>query len=141
MKTLKWLAALSMVFILAGCCSCRKNKSSRIPLVGTEWKLTQLGGESVVSEMYRMTLSEDGRITGVGDCNRFNGAYTLKDKTLEISQNMAVTRIFCPDQEREDRFFNMMFEIDTYSIDGRKLMLIRDGNVLAIFEPVDENLK
>ncbi len=88
-----------------------------------------------------MTLNAEGKVSGQGDCNRYNGGFTQSaggktSGTLSVSDNMISTRMMCPGQEQETRFFGMLREIDSYSIDGSRLMLIKGGNVLAIFDPV-----
>lgn len=140
MKTLRILAVVSLAVTITACCSCRRSGNT-IPLVGTEWKLSQLGNEVIDSENFRMTLGEDGRITGIGDCNRFTGPFTRRAGSNRVSGGLAVgdglvsTRMMCPGQARETEFLKMLREIDSYSIDGQRLMLIRGGDVLAIFEP------
>lgn len=131
---------VSLAVVITACCACRGNRNT-IPLVGTEWKLAQLGNESITSDNFRMKLGEDGKITGIGDCNRFNGAFTQKaggtrtNGGLVVSENLISTRMMCPNQARETAFLKMLLETDSWSIDGQRLLLIRGGNVLAIFDP------
>ena len=58
------LAALT-----AGCCNCRSyQKKTRRPLVGTEWQLVQLGGETLRPEEGRFTITlsaENGHPPGL----------------------------------------------------------------------------
>jgi heat shock protein HslJ len=134
------MVMVSLAFVITACCACRGNKNT-IPLMGTEWKLAQLNGQAVTSEGFRMTLAEDGKIAGVGDCNRYTGAFTQKAGTsrtnggLSVSENLVSTRMMCPNQALETEFLKMLTQIDSWSIDGTRLMLIQRGNVLAIFDP------
>jgi heat shock protein HslJ len=124
-----------LTLLLSSCCGCRKNKSS-IPLNGTEWRLIQLNGENIAADgNYRMTLGADGHIAGIGDCNNFSGSFTQNVKVLKIGSNLVSTRKMCLNQERENKFLKMLGEIDSYSIDGDRLMLIKAGDVQAIFDP------
>lgn len=140
MKIFKLTVIAALAFVLSACCACRRSGNT-IPLVGTEWKLSQLGGETVVSDNYRMTLGDDGRIAGVGDCNRFNGSFTKRagssrtNGSLTVGENLVSTRMMCPGQTRETAFLKMLLDIDSFSIDGNRLMLIKGGDVLAIFDP------
>ena len=137
--TIKMMAIMALALFTTACCGCRKNKNT-VPLTGTEWKLSQLNGEGVVSENYRMTLSAEGKITGVGDCNRFNGNFTRRagssrvNGEFSVADNLVSTRMMCLNQAREDAFLKMLREADSYSIDGERLMLIKSGDVLAIFD-------
>ena len=139
MKTFKWIAAASLAFVFIACCPCRKNKSALIPFTGTEWKLAQLYGEGVESNNYRVTFAADGSLNGIAECNNFAGTFTQNVHQIKVSENLVSTRMFCVDnQQREDKFLKMLSQVDTYSIDGMRLMLIRNGSVLAIFNPVGE---
>jgi hypothetical protein len=40
----------------------------------------------------------------------------------------------CHDQEREDKFLQTIATANGYSIEGDRLMLLRDGRVTAIFK-------
>lgn len=140
MRTFRFMAVVSFAIVATACCACRRSGNT-IPLVGTEWKLSQLGGATVTSDNFRMTLGEDGKITGIGDCNRFNGAFTQGaggnrvSGGLSVSENLVSTRMMCPNQAQESAFLKMLHEIDSFSIDGNRLLLIKGGDVLAIFDP------
>jgi heat shock protein HslJ len=141
MKTMRVLSTVALAVIITACCACRGNKNA-IPLTDVEWRLTQLGGENVTAgEKFRMTLASDGKISGVGDCNRYNGTFTRtagSNRTsggLKVGGNLVATRMMCPDQARETAFLKMLTDIESWSIDGERLMLLKGGDVLAIFEP------
>jgi heat shock protein HslJ len=141
MKTINYLAVAVLAVLFSACCgACRSDKNT-IPLVGTEWKLAQLGTEGITGEGYRMTLAEDGKISGTGDCNRFTGTFTrpgVPTRTggsLAIGGDLVSTRMMCPNQARETAFLRTLREADSWSIDGDRLMLIKGGNVTAIFDP------
>ncbi len=134
------MALAALALSITACCACRSGRNT-IPLVGTEWKLAQLGNETVTSGTYRMTLAEDGRVSGVGDCNRFTGSFAMPAGStrtsggLTVAGNLVSTRMMCMNQAREDAFLKALREADSWSIDGDRLLLIRGGNVLAIFDP------
>ncbi len=143
MKTLRLMAVISLAFAISSCCACRRNAST-VPLVDTPWKLAQLYGTSTTgsrAESYTMTLHADGKISGQGDCNRYSGTFTQiagskASGKLTMGDGMVSTRMMCPGQEQENRFMSMLREVDSYSIDGDRLLLIKSGDVLAIFDPV-----
>lgn len=124
-----------LVAALSSCCGCGKKSKSAIALNGTEWHLIQLAGENITSDNYKMTLGADGRIAGIAECNRFSGTFTQNLKELSIADNLVSTRMMClANQARENDFMKMLAAIDSYSIDGDRLMLIQSGDVQAIFE-------
>ncbi len=139
MKTITIAAVAALAIIVTACCPCRRS-ANIIPLTGTLWSLTQIGNEKIDSKNFSMTLADNGKITGIGDCNRFNGTFKSqapKGKTsgkLTVNDNLVSTRMMCPNQSLEDRFLKMLLAADSWSIDGTKLMLIKGGDVLAIFE-------
>ncbi len=135
MRTFRFALIVALAFSLAACCACRRSRSA-VPLQGTEWALSQLYGTPVPSDNYRVTLAEDGRISGIGDCNRFTGTYTQDGSSLKIADNLASTRMMCLNQAQEDKFLGMLREIDSYNIDGSHLMLIAHGDVMGIFEAI-----
>ena len=59
MKILLKIAVVAVAgALIAGCCNCRAyQKKARRPLVGTEWQLIQLGGETVRPEKGTFTLT------------------------------------------------------------------------------------
>lgn len=138
MKTMTILATVSLAVIITACCPCRR-QTNAIPLTGTLWSLTQLNGERVDSKNFNMTLGTDGSITGIGDCNRFSGTFSNNPKgytkgEITVNQNLVSTRMMCVNQPLEDGFMKMLVAVDSWHIDGDRLMLIKGGDVLAIFE-------
>lgn len=68
-------------------------------LFDTRWALTRLGDEPVVvTENQRaphlVLHSEDHRVSGFGGCNRFNGNYEIKGRSITFSP-MAATMMAC----------------------------------------------
>lgn len=82
-----------------------------------------------------MTFADDGKVSGIGACNRFTGTYTLVGTKLDVADDLVATRMMCLGENRENEFFAALRTADSYSIDGERLMLIQVGDVVAIFEP------
>ncbi len=138
---MKLLALAALAFTVSACCACRRSGNT-VPLTGTEWRLSQLGDETVTSDNFRMTLEDDGRVSGIGDCNRFNGTFTRgaggrpTSGGLTVGDNLVSTRMMCPNQAREAAFLTMLRQVDSFNIDGERLLLLHGGNVLAIFDRI-----
>jgi len=133
------LTTIALAF--SACCACRRTAST-LPLVGTQWQLAQLYGESVTdirTGSYTLVLGADGRVSGRGDCNHFSGSVSgvgtgRPSGEFKTGGDMISTRMMCLGAEREARYLKMLAEVDSYNIDGSRLLLIRGGDVLAIFD-------
>ncbi len=129
-----FLATAALFFALASCCPCRKAVKHPVPLVGTEWVLTEMDGKPAAGR-YTLTLDrQTGRYQGRTSCNSYSGEFTLPG-TKQVSFGDAVsTRVYCQDAGFESRFLAGLGEIDAYTIDGTVLVLIRRGDVVYVFE-------
>lgn len=79
-RFMKLAALAALVMLVASCCPCRKHrKGDGKPFVGTEWQLVQLNGRAVPVEgdLFTVVFGEDGRLSGLGACNRFMGSLSL----------------------------------------------------------------
>ena len=127
------LAALT-----AGCCNCRSyQKKTRRPLVGTEWQLVQLGGETIRPEEGRFTITlsaENGQLSGVGACNRLSGTYRSDEKRSLRIGPLAATRMACPDLKREQAFIEALESATHYDMDGPMLLILSNGELRAVFQ-------
>lgn len=139
MKNLLRMAVVTVLSILmVGCCHCRSyQKKTRRPLVGTEWQLIQLGGETIQPQegSFTVTLSADnGQITGVGACNRLSGPYKSDEKrSLKIGP-LASTRMACHDLKREQAFIQALESATHYDMDGPMLLILSNGELRAVFQ-------
>jgi len=58
------------------------------PLTEGERIIVSIGGVAVAGKPPTITFSEDGRVSGFGGCNRFNGGYTLDGATVRFTPVM-----------------------------------------------------
>lgn len=138
MKFLRLAIIASLALAAASCCSCRKGKTNaqaNKPLVGTEWKLAQLNGQGVTAGENSFTLmfDDEGRFSGRGDCNSYFGAYTVTADGKISTGNMGSTRALCPGVDKENEYYKVLDEADSYRIDGSSLMLLKNGELVAVF--------
>lgn len=126
---------MTLTALLAtSCCPCRKGKSNNASLSGTTWKAITLDSTTIADDAEGYTLIiENGRINGQGDCNSYFGSFSEKDGKIAVS-GMGSTKAMCHNQEREDKFLQTIANANGYSIEGDRLMLLRDGRVTAIFK-------
>lgn len=146
MKILRKIVLLTAAAALvAGCCPCRSyQKKTRRPLIGTQWQLIQLGGKSIRPEAGNYTLTFDGeenRIAGTDACNRITGTYrTDETRALKIGP-LGSTRMACPDLQTEQAFTAALEAATHYDMDGPMLLILRDGELQAVFQAVPAETK
>jgi heat shock protein HslJ len=111
-------------------------------LVGTSWKMIQLGPAgfpvpAIFQVEVNMELSVDGTsIKGSGGCNSYSGSYTVAEGTFATS-DVSWTEISCSEPqgilEQETRFFNLLATVESFIIRGDKLTLNAPGDELIVF--------
>ena len=97
-------------------------------LTGTTWRLVELFGAPVNllagPQNPFIVLDEAGhRIEGYGGCNRFTGAYELKNGGRIAFSGIATSLRACPDMETESGLFKVLEMTDNYAIAGPQLSL------------------
>lgn len=131
---------IAAVVLFAACCPCRFSRKNAKPLVGTEWHLVQLQGKDVgyALDKFNVQFAADGSLAGIGACNRFTAPYSSTEKRALNIGTIASTRRYCPDQEVEQKMFKELDDAAFYEIDGPMLLLLKDGEIRAIFRAKDE---
>lgn len=130
--------ASAAILSLSSCGSTKAAGVKHVDLESTLWKLESMNGEKkqafTQGESFTLEfLAKEGRIAGVGACNRFMGSYTLeKDGKLDIKMGGA-TMMACPDMNLEQPYFNMLDQADTYKLEGGKLILYKGKDIVAVF--------
>lgn len=110
------------------------------------WQLIELNGKPIESGEYQtqpfiLMQSETSRINGNASCNTFNGGYTIKsNQRIDVDENLAMTRMACPDMNQEQAFIDMLTTVETYAVDAEgEVMFNRGGTApLARFIKADE---
>ena len=134
MKNIISILVVALVVVATvSCCPCRKGKNSK-PLVGTEWHLTTMMGQSVDidADQFVFVFSNDGRFSGVGACNRMMGDYTTTDKGAIKFGALAGTRMMCPKAHLEAEFSKIIGQATHYEIDGDLLLILSNGELQAV---------
>lgn len=108
----------------------------------TYWKLTMLWGKPVVTpegqkEAHLVLERKDKRVHGSGGCNRFFGSYTLLPGQRIRFLKIGSTKMACPDMDKEQMFFGMLKQVDSYTIKGNVLQFNGEHEApIARFEAV-----
>ncbi len=113
------------------------------PLANTQWKLIQLGGQSIVitppSRPMTLAFSPEGtRIAGSAGCNSYLGTFSDDHGTLNLDPG-GMTLLSCADKsnQREHKFVEMLRSANGYRVQGNFLVLTENGKPLAKFENID----
>jgi len=110
-------------------------------LLGTYWKLLELGGEPVVTpegrkEAHIILAGADSRAHGNAGCNNFFGQFQAGDDSLSFSA-MGSTMMACPEgMDTEQAFLGALGETTRYEISGLFLELFADNRLLARLEAI-----
>lgn len=137
-------AVIVMAF-MSGCC-CRtiesrfgENSDGSVALFETTWKLVQLEGRNIkAADNFRLEFDREGKIAGVGSCNRFFGSIKFTSERGGVSIGpVGSTMMACDDLRTEGRYFRMFELIDTYTIINRQLYLLRNSELYALFDAVE----
>ena len=119
------------------CCSpCRSRVKNAKPLEGTTWHLVKVGGASYTlpADAFNIILKENG-LGGRGACNSLLGQYATGDKLALRFSHLGSTKMLCPENEAlEMELIKILSKTTHYDIDLDMLMLMQNGEVLAVFK-------
>jgi len=110
-------------------------------LAGPEWALVELGRDEPVSDIVEITLSfHEGKVTGVGGCNRYFATVTSSSPGMLAFSGMGTTRQACPEpaMSLERRYLSTLAGASSFSFLGGRLVLgckTDNGPVALIFSP------
>ena len=112
-----------------------------VALENTEWKLVELYGNTneqfaAEPDTFFFMLSTENGLNGIGACNNFFGNYKLSAVDSILLEPMGMTRMACQNMNLEDEFVKMLYEVNTYSIEGNRLSLFNEGEKVAELEAV-----
>lgn len=136
------LMPLAAAITLAAGCASTAPTSSKASLTNTYWKLVELDGARVSmtpeqEREVRITLDDNGKVTGFTGCNQVMGGYTVAADVLRFTQ-LAGTRMMCPPpaMQLESAVLANLNSVTGFRIDGEQLILLKDGAPVARYESV-----
>jgi heat shock protein HslJ len=128
--------------LTTSCTSASKpvKESPTLPLLDTQWRLTELGGQVIDNPAgeravnFLLQPSSTG-LVGFSGCNRMFGRYALDGTSLKFD-GMGGTRMFCEAKmELEQKFLAMFQDAAGWKITGTTLQLMdASGKAIATFE-------
>lgn len=99
------------------------------PLVGSEWRLEDLGGRGVLDRVQAtLAFPEAGRVAGNSSCNRFFGSYTLMQDRIALGQ-LGGTRMACAPavDEQEMRYLDALQKAQRLEVRGTTMLMHVQG--------------
>ena len=133
----KLLVMLVVAAMAVSCCApCRSRAKNAKPLEGTTWHLVKVGGESYTlpADAFNIILNENS-LGGRGACNSLLGQYATGDKLALRFSHLGSTKMLCPENEAlEVKLLQILSQTTHYDIDYDMLMLMQNGEILAIFK-------
>ncbi|MBE6175147.1 MAG: META domain-containing protein [Rikenellaceae bacterium] len=133
----KLFAVLLVAVLSVGCCSsCRWRYKNAKPLEGTVWHLVKMGGESVTlpADSFNIILNENA-LGGRGACNSLLGQYATGEKFALRFSALGSTKMLCPENEAlEMALIGVLDKTTHYDIDYDMLMLMHEGEIMAVFK-------
>lgn len=140
-KLAKLLPLIAAITVAAGCAS-TPPAASKATLTNTYWKLTELHGARVTmapeqEREVRITLDNDGKVSGFTGCNQLMGGYTVAAEVLRFTQ-LGSTRMMCPApaMQLESAVLAHLNSVTGFRIEGEQLILLKDGAPVARYESV-----
>ncbi len=100
-----------------------------VTLWGTAWRLESLAGASVLDRAQAtLEFPEEGRASGSGSCNRFNGVLTVDGSAIKFG-GIAATRMACAEavMKQEDTYFSALRDAERFESDGQTLHIYAAG--------------
>jgi heat shock protein HslJ len=120
------LLTISLAVLLAACGSQASEDDNYDVLTGTAWQAEVIAGHGVGSGVRSyIAFAEQGRVAGLGACNRFSGTYRVQNDSLRITPTTA-SEIECSPSvmEQEARFLAAIEETQGYEISDDGLLVL-----------------
>jgi heat shock protein HslJ len=134
MQTRKLWAVLTVLasVILAGC-----RTSASIKLDGTNWVLSSLNGQAVLSNTQVTINFVKDVVNGSDGCNSYSSTYTLKGSQFRIDGRIIGSMMACQDpiMKQATAYHAAMQEAVSVKVDGQQLTLLdAKRKPIAIFK-------
>lgn len=106
-----------------------ETEQAAVSLWGTAWRLENLAGTGVLdSAQATLEFPSEGRASGNGSCNRFNGVVTVEGVTIQFG-GLAATRMACAEavMRQEDGYFAALRDAERFEMEGGVLVIHTAG--------------
>jgi len=96
-----------------------------------EWKLSKINGK-FVSLIKPITLNfntTEQKVSGFAGCNQYFGNFTADKTSLKFSL-LGSTKMYCDSMEIENKFLDILTQINSFSSENNILILLTDQQVI-----------
>jgi heat shock protein HslJ len=134
-KKMSWCFA-GIVLVTIALAGCGGGPGAEVDLVGTEWTLTEMGGQKPLPDTtLTATFAEDGALSGNSGCNTYNTTYEVDASKISVNQQVASTMMMCEEAvtDQERAYVMAVTSSATYEIQGMELVL-RDSGANALLK-------
>lgn len=85
-------------------------------------------------DVFTLTFTEDGQVSGTTDCNSFSGTYTVGEEGLVTWGAFASTQMFC-ENSQESVFLDKIANVDRIFFDeaGNLILLLKFDSGAIVF--------
>jgi len=137
LRVLGSLFFLGLLVLLQSCKTTQQSSFSSKDLE-RKWILKSINGESASSlfshKIPTLVLNlEEGRLSGNGGCNQYNGAFVLT-KNKFSAPNIASTMMMCPGANSEGLFLQALSNNSEISLNKELLVFSQNGKTVLEFE-------
>ncbi|MDY0232647.1 MAG: META domain-containing protein [Sulfurimonas sp.] len=138
-KTILPLTFIATLFFTACATNTAKNSTKAdVSLTNTYFKVLSLNHNEVEvfeREPY-IQFKADGSVKGHLGCNNFFGSYKIEDKNIAF-ENIASTKMMCPNIKTEDAFTNVLQSVKTYEIKGETMIFSNtNGEEISVLKAI-----
>ncbi len=87
------------------------------------------------NSVINLEFSDDRKsFSGFAGCNRIRGNLYISTNTNEINFNEIIsTKAFCAFQQQEDKFINLLENVNNYKVEDEELFLIENNKIIMSF--------
>jgi len=139
----KCVIVLGLAFILFSCNSTKKssdNKENDVIIKKENNMTSKISGTYIVKELNDKKdlavnptmVFTDNSVSGNSGCNRYGGKFTITGNKIKFGDLMG-TKMYCEKfMHIEREFSNTMSKVNHFNIDGNRLLLFDENDVLLI---------
>ena len=121
------LVLITTQMVLA--CATVGSAGSGDALTDTGWKLSALPGQTSLTGRPATLHFSEGRVHGSDGCNRYSGTYNAAGEKFNISENLALTKMACPEplMRQAEAFTRALTKASAWRKEAGQLVLLDSG--------------
>lgn len=107
----------------------------------TKWEIIGMDGDEIRADRpVYIDLSEDQKVSGFAGCNRVMGSYEISSGNKVQFENLATTRMACPNLDLENKILKLLDSANHFKIENETAYLSRgEGPVLIELRRMEDS--